>query len=244
MDFQQAFDSSLPSSGWPLAVARAQIAIVVADADEWRPWLDSARPLLAADERERIGRMRVRLDADTSLLATAMLRALLARVLERPPSALPLWRDGNGKPRVGDDAWHAGIAHAEGRAMVGIAANGPIGVDLEPRSRLPAMAEIAERICHAGEREALDGLPQPQRDEALLALWVRKEAVLKADGIGLGRDMDSFQAPAERPLSLDGSGRRVVARMLDVGAGWMAAVAAPPAATPVVVRASPPPVVP
>ena len=68
---------------------------------------------------------------------------------------------------------------------------------------------------------------------ALLRLWVRKDALLKAAGIGLSWGLPSFVAPTDQPLELpladggdDGDGpEKVVIRVLDVGPLWLAALA-------------------
>jgi 4'-phosphopantetheinyl transferase len=70
----------------------------------------------------------------------------------------------HGRPVLGGsralDALHASVAHAGDAVVVAVGADGPIGIDAEPRGR-----------------EAPPG--------TTLAEWVRIEAVLKADGRGL-----------------------------------------------------------
>jgi 4'-phosphopantetheinyl transferase len=64
---------------------------------------------------------------------------------------------------------------------------------------------------------------------ALLALWVRKEAFLKAAGIGLEREMQTFPAPDNALLTLPRpGGKQARLQMLDVGPYWVAAVAGSP----------------
>jgi len=70
----------------------------------------------------------------------------------------------HGRPVLGGsralDGLHASVAHAGDAVVVAVSADGPIGIDAEPR-----------------DREAPPGMT--------LAEWVRIEAVLKADGRGL-----------------------------------------------------------
>src|SRR3546814_17976844 len=67
-----------------------------------------------------------------------------------------------------------------------------------------------------------------ERERELLSLWVRKEALLKAAGIGLAVEMDRFEAPADRVLALPGDVRTgsAVIRLFDGAEGCLAAVAA------------------
>jgi 4'-phosphopantetheinyl transferase len=63
----------------------------------------------------------------------------------------------------------------------------------------------------------------------LLALWVRKEAFLKAAGIGLEREMQTFPAADNALLTLPRpGGKQARLQMLDVGPYWVAAVAGSP----------------
>ncbi len=63
------------------------------------------------------------------------------------------------------------------------------------------MSELAKHICHPNEWRALAHAPANERDHALLRLWVRKEALLKAVGVGLHWDMAGFEAPCGSPIA-------------------------------------------
>ena len=64
------------------------------------------------------------------------------------------------------------------------------------------MPEIAERVCHPADAAAIAGLVPPAWNAALLELWLRKEALLKAAGVGLEREMSGFSATQNRLLPL------------------------------------------
>ncbi|MFT2690007.1 4'-phosphopantetheinyl transferase family protein [Clavibacter zhangzhiyongii] len=102
----------------------------------------------------------------------------------------------HGRPVLGGsralDALHATVAHAGGAVVVAVSAEGPIGIDAEPRGRAtpPGMT---------------------------LGRWMRIEAVLKADGRGLRVDPDRvrFADDAWGPVAwIDGEPARY--RVLDV----------------------------
>lgn len=121
------------------------------------------------------------------------------------------------------------LSHADRRAVaIAVTTTGPVGVDLEPASRSAVMPQVADWISHPRD----DGLDRPgtaAHNAALLELWVRKEAFLKAAGIGLSRDMHTFPAPENALMDLpEGGSSRV--RMIDAGPNWVAAVAGAPGA--------------
>jgi 4'-phosphopantetheinyl transferase len=98
-------------------------------------------------------------------------------------------------------------------------------VDIEPASRQSVLPELADRVCTPAELATIASMPVPQRGLALLALWVRKEAFLKAAGIGLAREMSDFAAPEAAWLMLPAGVDRVRIGMLDAGPDCIGAVA-------------------
>jgi 4'-phosphopantetheinyl transferase len=74
---------------------------------------------------------------------------------------------------------HVSLARAGGLSVVAVADAGPVGVDVEVEGAA-SFAGFADVALHPGERAG-------RTDEATRA-WVRKEALLKAYGLGLAID--------------------------------------------------------
>ncbi|MBM3561920.1 MAG: 4'-phosphopantetheinyl transferase superfamily protein [Alphaproteobacteria bacterium] len=160
--------------------------------DEW--------PKLAAllDEGEAARAKRFAFDDDRRayVAAHALLRA---RLSEHSKNISPgEWRFGatpHGKPfllapSVGFDV---SLSHTRGMAAVAIASGRAVGVDVEsfltPRDAL----KVAERFFAPDEAALLRAESDPiAQSEIFFAIWTLKEAVLKADGRGLARGLDSF----------------------------------------------------
>lgn len=202
--------------------------------EAWRPWLGEMRGLLDAAENDRVARKRRQRDADDLALAYGLHRLVIAVVTGCEARAVPLARDALGRPYLQGDDLQTSLSHADGAVAVAVARHGPVGVDMEAAARTAQMEEIAGAVLHPDEQVLLSRLPRSARAESMLALWVRKEALLKAAGIGLAREMHGLRAPEATPVPLpavDGpDGDDVVLRMLDAGRGWFAAVATPPGA--------------
>lgn len=227
MGIRVAFRDALPAPDWAVATC-ARVLVALMDLRDWRTWLADAWVLLDAAEQTRVQRRRIATDRDALTVAYALHRLLLGAVLGRDATEIPLGRDARGCPRLADAAAQTSLSHADGYVALAVSMNGAIGVDIEPATRARVMPEIAERVCHPVEAAALAGLPQPAYGAALLALWVRKEALLKAAGVGPAREMSGFAAPDTSALSLAAPwGETTCVRMLDVGPDCVAAVAAP-----------------
>jgi 4'-phosphopantetheinyl transferase len=76
--------------------------------------------------------------------------------------------------------------------VLAFARNCEIGIDVEPISREFAGEEIAKRYFSAREVAELIALPPEMRPEGFSLCWTRKEAYVKARGLGLQIPLDSF----------------------------------------------------
>ncbi|MFD0737890.1 4'-phosphopantetheinyl transferase family protein [Lysobacter koreensis] len=205
-----------------------RITVALMEVGAWHPWRQDAHALLDAAETARVQRRRDPAQRDALALAYAWHRLLLARLLGLDPADVPLQRDARGCPRLAGDLAHTSLSHADGVVAVAMTTSGPVGVDIELATRAAVMAEIARCVCHRSESEHFAALMGPARATAFLALWVRKEAVLKAAGVGLEVAMETFAAPEHDALPLPGARSAVVqVRMLEAGPSCVAAVAGP-----------------
>ncbi len=96
-------------------------------------------------------------------------------------------------------------SHSENRALVAIAAGGRVGVDIERMREMADYEAIAQRFFSAREQDAVRSLDPEQRVLGFFQCWTRKEAFVKALGLGLHFPLDSFDVsvgPQERPAIL------------------------------------------
>lgn len=135
-------------------------------------------------------------------------------------------------PEPLDTPWTS-ISHAGDRVIVALREDGPVGVDLEPwvDADLPDFATVA---LTRAESEELARIPAADHAAACATWWVRKEAVLKAEGVGLRVDPCRIRVTRpDRPAALvewdapfTPTGPVAVADVPLPGP-WAAAVAAP-----------------
>lgn len=160
----------------------------------WRVTLDRA-PLavtrgwgqLAPEERLRADRFRFATHRDRFVLARAALRTVLSRYLATTPEALRFGQEPSGKPvlRVPDpEALQFNLAHSADLALIAVARGRAVGVDLERMRRDLPLRRIAARFLAPGEVAELDAVPARFRPAAFFSTWTRKEAYLKAAGVG------------------------------------------------------------
>ena len=160
--------------------------------DAQQSWLDAVEHARAARFVYEIRRRRY-------LAAHVALRSLLGAALGQAPHALRIEPDANDKPRlVGHAGWQFNLSDSDDWALVGLQQGAPIGVDVEVRRTLDDARALALRLYTAPEREAVfDAAEGPEREAAFLRVWTRKEACLKAVGLGLRLAPSSFEAGAQ-----------------------------------------------
>jgi 4'-phosphopantetheinyl transferase len=147
---------------------------------------------LPAAEWQWITRLKQPEDRLRSLTGRSLARRLLARRLGGEPAGVRLTAGPRGKPALADThaAWQFNIAHSGDQVLVAIGPV-PVGVDVE----------CCPETVDAALWESVTGKPSHHASaQAFCAEWVRREAVLKACGTGLG------QSPARLCLSDDGDG--------------------------------------
>lgn len=220
-----------PDAGRLAESARQNVIVIVLGLDGWHRFHDEALALLDEAEAARARRQRNPRNRDALVLTYALHRLLLSNVLRCAPGEVDIQRDDKGCPRLPGDVWHTSLSHSANHVAFAVSMVGPVGIDLEPADRARDMDSITERVVHRDELDALAGLPADARSHALLDLWVRKEALLKAAGIGLECGMETFSAPVGVPLPLPGerfAGRETSLHMVDAGPDWACATASPP----------------
>jgi 4'-phosphopantetheinyl transferase len=150
---------------------------------------------LAPDEAARAERFVFGVHRRRFTAARAVLRGLLGRQLRTAPPALRFAYGENGKPRLAEPghALHFNVSHSQDQALIALASDRELGVDVEAVRASVDHAAIARRFFAPGELEALLAVPEPARGEAFFDVWTRKEAYLKLHGGGLGVPLDSFE---------------------------------------------------
>ncbi len=189
---------------------------------------------LAPDETRRASIFVHDVNRRYFVAAHGLVRQVLATYLGCPPQAVPIAVVVYGKPHLapcGSNLWF-NLTHAGGLAVIAVAADAPVGVDVEPIRPLPELAELASCCLAASEQALLQSLPQAQHARAFLTCWTRKEAVLKACGLGLTVDPASVTVGlranyARTPLSSGAAPRRAWRlRNIAPWPGFVGAVAA------------------
>lgn len=186
---------------WPVssqitAPGPGEARIWTSDLEPGAATVDCLVPLLSADEQERAVRFHFRRDAMRWIVARATLRRILGGCLGVDPRTLVFSYGPQGKPALAVPAaaldLQFSLAHSAHLAVYAVTVGCPVGVDVERLRPVPEMDRIAERTFSRRECTTLRGLPPALRPAGFFNCWTRKEAYIKAVGLGLSYPLDRF----------------------------------------------------
>jgi 4'-phosphopantetheinyl transferase len=85
------------------------------------------------------------------------------------------------------------LTHSGGRAVLVVSDGRALGVDLECHDRKTDVVPLADRYFFASELQTILAAPPARHRELFFRFWTAKEAVIKAQGTGLGVPLNSFR---------------------------------------------------
>lgn len=203
--------------------------------DLWLDRVDSPRDigmlaeLLDSAEVARAERFRFSHDRVRFVARRAFLRRVLAGYTGVAPANVRYRVSQRGRPELESACGITfSASHSDGLAGIAVARDRLVGLDLERIRPVPDLLDLADRVCSPTEYAGLQSVAAPERGEAFLRLWTRKESYVKALGAGLSMplteiDIGHGDGPARR---LPGSEHPFVFAGLDGPAGYVGTLVA------------------
>lgn len=151
---------------------------------------------LAADERARAERLVRARDGRRFVLCRAALRAILGGLLQVEPAAVAFEAGPGGKPmlaRPDGRPCRFNVTHSGDLALIAVSWGRELGVDVELTRPIQQAARIVESYFTAAEVAEFLKLDEADRAGAFIRGWTRKEAVVKAQGVGLAGLATEFE---------------------------------------------------
>jgi 4'-phosphopantetheinyl transferase len=193
-------------SGGALSLPRpgpGEVLVVIAQRPTETDGIADAGAGLAPDDLARAVTMAHDGKRRAFLAGRMLARAALAAATGRAGASLVLVADVNGRLDVDGEPGHNvrfSITHGRVHDAVAVALGVRVGIDVEEFAP-PDRDGVAETVISAVEFAEFDKLAPQQRDRAFPRLWTRKEAVMKAAGVGFlvyprGFDVGVADGPA------------------------------------------------
>lgn len=186
---------------WPIwmkppIMTAHEIHVWCSDLDQPSSIVESCRNVLSHEEIAVANRLRSSSDVSRYVVAHGLLRKIIATYLEIAPEVIAFQQGRSGKPLLEFPTeapkLRFNMSHSGDAAVYALSASNEVGIDLE-QLRIVAGAEaIVHRNFSTIEQATWSALNAEDRHTAFLRCWTRKEAYLKATGVGLEGDLRGF----------------------------------------------------
>lgn len=171
-----------------MAIPDVQVHVL----DLRRPPSQDEEALLSPEEEARRDGFYQARDRQAFTLCRAGLRRRLGAALGLAPAELRFREGPYGKPHLRDGGLGFNLSHSGDLALIAITELAAVGVDIERERPLSDLQQLAARYFSPAEQEALRQLPADLQTEAFFHGWSRKEAFIKAIGLGLSFPLERF----------------------------------------------------
>jgi 4'-phosphopantetheinyl transferase len=183
--------------------------------------LSVSRELLDPSEKARAASFKFERDRSRWITARATLRRIIGQYLNLPADQVNLQFSALGKPFVAPAlGLEFNLSHSADLAVYAFSTK-PVGIDVESIREVPEALDIAATYFSQQELAELTKTASENRPAMFLRNWVRHEALLKAQGVGLAA------LPPPWPMVEAHEGGEWVLVDIDVSAGFVASVAIP-----------------
>ena len=143
--------------------------------------------MLSEEEQQRHDAFRFEKEKREYLTTRALVGEVVSRWVAGP---LALLRTPAGKPFVRDEVdVQFNLTNTTDFVACAVTRGSDLGIDAEPLARGHEIVGLAETVFTVRERVALD-------DRGAVELWTRKEAYMKARGLGVAIEPHSFEVRA------------------------------------------------
>lgn len=170
-----------------MAVAEIHVGSLDLPADE----IERLATLLAPEERARARRFAFARDRRRFVVRRARLREVLAAATGSAVERLVYTANAHGKPALAGDGPCFSASHSHERWVVALS-DCELGVDIEYRRPDMDWRDLASGLFGAEECAGLAALAPDDQVRGFFDCWARKEAFVKAIGMGLSYPLDAF----------------------------------------------------
>lgn len=189
-------------------VSEKEVHVWQADLDRHSSLAELQTTLLSHDEIARAKRYKFPQDSMRYSVGRSICRLMLSRYLNIQAKDLVFQYNRYDRPYISSslnyDNFNFNISHSENRFLLAVSKERDIGIDIEKVRCNFDCLEIAKGFFSTSEIALLETLPPAERELGFITCWTQKEAYIKAQGMGLSLDFDSFDVSLDpkRPAKL------------------------------------------
>jgi 4'-phosphopantetheinyl transferase len=189
-----------------LSISRSELHVWRVNLDDINYQLEYLISLLSPEETKRSKRFIFDRDRHCYQVTHSMKRLILANYLDCDPQCLHFKIESYGKPALANLQSplkiQFNISHSRDLILIAITVEDQIGIDIEYSDKKKSIESLSETIFSPSEMKFFLTLKsQREKEKTFFRCWTRKEAYLKAIGIGLRQDRTNISVDLNKTLS-------------------------------------------
>ncbi|WFU79144.1 4'-phosphopantetheinyl transferase superfamily protein [Bradyrhizobium sp. CIAT3101] len=159
--------------------------------------------VMTDEERKRAESFRFMPDRERYCQSRLLLRSVLGGYLRQYPDKVPVVVGQHGKPQldaaISSHDLQFNLSHSRDVAMLAVTTGQPVGIDVEAIASCSNLdvSTLVEGLLSDREAEAIKAQARESGQRSFLRCWTRKEALLKAVGLGLLTKLNEFEVPID-----------------------------------------------
>jgi len=158
--------------------------IFYGETNDFIPKYTEISSCLSDGERARADRFLIEKDRQTWIVCHSLLRIFIADYLQSDPGSLSFGTNQFKKPLIKGNPVYFNLSHTRDAFIFSISEYFPVGVDLESYRQDIQLRSIANNYFSKRECDFIFCEKEGQNERFFL-VWTRKEALLKAIGVGI-----------------------------------------------------------
>jgi len=180
-----------------LSLAGNDVHVWIAALDQPAAAIEQLAEILSDGEERIAERFCFDRDKRRYIAARGLLRSIVAKYyLGVEPGRLEFSYGSHGKPclsrKLGGGTLCFNQSDSNGLALYAFAQDHEVGVDIEYMRTMTDAKDIVDGCFSEHEKRAFDSVADEDKTEAFFNCWTRKEAFIKAIGLGLHFPLDRF----------------------------------------------------
>ena len=149
--------------------------------------------LLSEDEKAKASSFRFTKDRRIYITSRGVLRSLSGQYLKQLPEDIVFDYEVHGKPQFRVDTMvRFNVSHSENYVVIGFVHESEIGIDVEYLKKNFDVLELGQNFFSNDEIDTLEAMAAKDQYDGFYRCWTRKEAFIKAKGMGLSFPLDAF----------------------------------------------------
>lgn len=151
-------------------------------------------------EKIRNAKLIYNVDKQRNIISCGLTRELLGQYINIEPSEVTIEIGAHGKPLIPakNNSKMPGfnISHSENMMLFVTSLHDKnIGIDIEAHRNIEDLSEIADSLLNAEDKKHFLSFPEDLRKYIFFDCWTKKEAIVKAAGIGLSASITDIRIP-------------------------------------------------